>query len=222
MGRPVDDLAEARAVLGVSADDDWSVVRDAYRAEIRATHPDLVGEGGVDRSVTVNAAYRVLALARREGRLHDVARPPGANPAPGRSTTTRPAAPPRWWAERTPTGERTAPDVRVIGGDTIVLSSPPAESFRRLVEATHELGEISYIDRSSAIFEAVLALQDGAHASFVVSFQWRAHDASCEAFCTLEALDRAEHLDVSGVVEQLLPLIPPDRDDPPPAGSDHA
>jgi hypothetical protein len=90
-----------------------------------------------------------------------------------------------------------------------VLSSTPDETFRRLVEATHDLGAISYIDRSAAIFEAVLQLQDGTHASFVVSLQWRAHDATCEAFCTLEALDRAEHLDASGVLEQLVEFIPP-------------
>lgn len=113
---------------------------------------------------------------------------------------------------RAPAGDGVPDDVRLLGNDTIVLSSPPAETFRRLVEAVHSLGEISYIDRGSAIFEAVLALADGHHASFVVSLQWRAHDATCEAFCTLEALDRAEHLDVSGVLEQLLPMIPPDRE----------
>jgi len=79
------------------------------------------------------------------------------------------------------------------------------------VEATHEVGDISYLDRSSAIFEAVMTLDDGTHASFVVSLQWRAHDATCEAFCTLEALSRPEHLDVSGVLAQLIPYIGPDR-----------
>lgn len=197
------ELATARSVLGVSADDDWLVVRDAYRALIRTTHPDVVGPAGTDRAVRLNAAYRALALARREGRLHTTtatsgtggSRPPAARrrPAP---TTSRPLA----------------GDVRMQGDDTLVLSSTPAESFRRLVEAAHALGEISYIDRSSAIFEAVLHLQDGTTASFVVSLQWRAHDASCEAFCTLEALDRAESLEVGGVLEQLAPFIPPDHD----------
>ena len=200
------DLAAARAVLGVDATDDWAAVRDAYRTLIRLTHPDLVGPGGADETLRVNAAYRVLAVARREGRLHAVERsaPPGPVPAP------RPNPPgPR--PERRP-DHRGADDIRIIGGDTIVLSSPPAETFRRLVEAAHALGDISYIDRSSAIFETVLHLEDGTHASLVVSLQWRAHDATCEAFCTLEALDRAEHLDVSGVLEQLAQLIPPDPD----------
>lgn len=214
------DLAAARSVLGVTADDEWGTVRDSYRVLIRRSHPDLVGDDGIDRSVQVNAAYRTLAIARREGRLH--ATDPSPPPGNGRGPTARPAgdkvdvAPTRPSPRRPDIGS-VPDDVRLLGADTIVLSSPPAETFRRLVEAVHDLGEISYIDRGSAIFEAVLALDDGHHASFVVSLQWRAHDATCEAFCTLEALDRAEHLDVSGVLGQLLPLIPPDREAAPPA-----
>lgn len=207
------ELTAARRILGVAADDDWTVVREAYRTLIRTTHPDVAGDAGTARAVEVNTAYRTLAVARREGRLHDVdrvpTRPSGAS-GPPRPTPPRPRRPP----SRAVDDHRVADDVRLLGDDTIVLSSTPGESFRRMVEATHLLGDISYIDRSSAIFEAVLALDDDTHASFVVSFQWRAHDATCEAFCTLEALDRAEHLDVRGVLGQLLPLIPPDRDEP--------
>jgi hypothetical protein len=200
------ELATARTVLGVQASDDWSAVRSAYRSLIRTMHPDLVGPSGAERSMRVNDAYRTLAIARREGRLHAVDADVAA-PAP---PPTRPARRPR------PTSShQIADDVRIRDGDTIVLSSTPAETFRRLVEAAHALGEISYIDRSSAIFEAILALDDGTHASFVVSLQWRAHDATCEAFCTLEALERAEHLDASGVLEQLAQFIPPDLDDAP-------
>ncbi|WP_436795891.1 J domain-containing protein [Actinospongicola halichondriae] len=207
------DLDAARSVLGVSASDDWTTVRDAYRVLVRRSHPDLVGDSGVARTVEVNAAYRMLAVARREGRLHTTgsrSSTPGTGPRArpaGQKVDVVPGRPPT----TVPVGDHIADDVRLLGTDTIVLSSPPEETFRRLVEGVHTLGEISYIDRGSAIFEAVLALADGHHASLVVSLQWRAHDATCEAFCTLEALDRAEHLDVSGVLEQLLPMIPPDR-----------
>jgi hypothetical protein len=202
------ELAEARRVLGVEARDDWSVVRAAYRERVRLAHPDIAGHGGTTRTVELNAAYRALSIARREGRLHERAdEPPVATEHAPTRTGPAPAATRREWAP--PPGP--PPDVRFLGADTLVLSSPPDETFRRLVEATHELGEISYLDRSSAIFEAVVHLDDGTPASFVVSLQWRAHDASCEAFCTLEALDRAEHLDVSGVLTQLVPYIPLDR-----------
>ena len=204
------DVAAARSVLGVSADDDWLAVRDAYRELIRVTHPDVAGSSGVERSVRLNDAYRTLAIARREGRLHTPEGPPS------RQSGARPNRSGR--AQRSTRKSRPAPGRRVIGDvhlaapDTLLLSSTPAESFRRLVEAANALGEVSYVDRASAIFEAVLVLEDGTHASFVVSLQWRAHDSTCEAFCTLEALDRAESLDVSGVLEQLASLIPPDHD----------
>ena len=198
------DLATARSVLGVDAADDWAAVRDAYRSLIRTTHPDLVGPGGTEGTLRINAAYRALAVARREGRLH-VTEPAPAEPPVAPRPPARPTRRPDPDGHRQP-----ADDVRLVGGDTIVLSSPPQETFVRLVEAAHALGEISYIDRSAAIFEAVLHLEDGTHASFVVSLQWRAHDATCEAFCTLEALDRAEQLDASGVLEQLALFIPPD------------
>ena len=209
------DLSSARRALGVGSGDAWDVVRDAYRDQIRRSHPDVAGEGGVARSVELNAAYRTLALARREGRLHEADAPPARpGPPPGPTQPPSPRAvgdPPRavrleWSA---PVGP--ALDVRLLDHDTLVLSSTPDETFRRLVEATHEIGEISYLDRSSAIFEAVLTLDDGTAASFVVSLQWRAHDATCEAFCTLEALNRPEHLDVGGVLEQLVEHIGPDR-----------
>ena len=193
------DDATARTILGVSVDADWHTIRDSYRSLVRVSHPDLAGPSGVARTVEVNAAYRVLAVARREGRLHAAFSPSPPAPRPSRRAA--------------PTGLQVAEDVRLVDGDTLVLSSTPTETFRRLVEATNALGEISYVDRSSAIFEAVLHLQDGNHASFVVSLQWRAHDATCEAFCTLEALDRAETLDVGGVLEQLAQFIPPARDE---------
>lgn len=204
------ELSTARSLLGVTADDGWDVVRAAYRARIRLAHPDRAGASGSARAVELNAAYRALSIARREGRLHhDDTRPesaPAAGPPPtppvGAPLATRPEWPP------TP---GPPPDVRHLGSDTLVLSSTPDETFRRLVEAAHEIGDISYIDRSSAIFEAVLSLDDGSHASFVVSLQWRAHDATCEAFCTMESLERAEHLDVSGVLAQLVAYLPPDR-----------
>ena len=209
------DLTSARRALGVQAGDAWDVVRDAYRDQIRRSHPDIAGEAGVARSVELNAAYRTLAVARREGRLHDVdgARAqPGPPPGPMQPPSPRAvgdpprAVRPEWSA---PVGPPR--DVRFLDHDTLVLASTPDETFRRLVEATHEIGEISFLDRSSSIFEAVLTLDDGTAASFVVSLQWRAHDATCEAFCTLEALGRPEHLDVGGVLEQLVGHIGPDR-----------
>ncbi len=178
-------------------------------------HPDVAGDEGRDDSIRLNAAYRALATARREGRLHEqTSSPEPVDPYAADRGPRAPGAPPV--AVRPVHGPDATPphgppaDVRLLDRDTLALSSLPDEAFRRLVEAAHEVGDLSYVDRSSGIFEAVLRLDDGRPASLVVSLQWRAHDASCEAFCTLEALDRAEHLDVAGVVQQLVGFLPPD------------
>lgn len=193
-----DELVRARAVLGVAATADWATIRAAYRTQIRLSHPDVVGGTTSERSLELNAAYRLLAQSRR---------PDGTLPRPQSPPTAPSAQPP------TPPKPRPVPvDAHVVDNTTVILTSTPQESFRRLVEAANTLGEISYIDRSAAIFEAVLALEEGIHASLVVSLQWRAHNATCEAFCTLEALERAESLDVSGVLEQLLQVLPPDSE----------
>ncbi|MFP5321870.1 MAG: hypothetical protein ACLGIC_08470 [Acidimicrobiia bacterium] len=201
------ELAAARSILGVGVADGWDEIRAAYRARVRLAHPDVAGDGGSGRTIELNAAYRALSQARREGRLHEPDPTPAPTPQPFRPPTHQApmATRPEW-----PPAPGPPADVRLLGTDTLVLSSTPDETFRRLVEATHEIGEISFLDRSSAIFEAVLTLDDGTHASFVVSLQWRAHDATCEAFCTLEALERAEALDVSGVLAQLATYLPPD------------
>lgn len=194
------ELTDARRTLGVGPTADWATVRQAYRDRIRRSHPDVTS-GDDRRAVDLNAAYRVLMIAHREGRLIE----PDPEAGAGRSTIPdRPVPRP---------ARRGAPDdVRLIGNDTIVLSSPPPVAFARLIEATGAIGEISYLDRSAAIFEAVLRLDDGTSASFVVSLQWRAHDATCEAFCTLESLHRVETLDPGRVLAELVLHLPPDED----------
>lgn len=196
------DVAQARAVLGVSADADWVAIRSAYRRLIRQSHPDLAGPEGAARSAQLNAAYRTLSLARSAPTTPDSTTRPETGATHTRRGPRPRAAPP------SPPGRAEAPpaDVTVVES-TIIMTSTPQESFRRLVEAAHLLGDISYIDRSAAIFEAILQLDDGAHASFVVSLDWSGHDAICHAWCTLEALDRAETLDPSGVIGQLVELM---------------
>lgn len=198
------DQTAARSTLGVDSNADFSAIKQAYRDRISKAHPDIAGVGATGAAAELNAAYHVLSRANRSGDL---------DMSSTSTTTASPVPGDEDQMQRRPTGEHldveTATDIRRIGDDTLVLSSPPGESFRRLIEAAHGLGEISYIDRSAAILEAVVRLDDDTSASLVISLQRRAHDGSCEAFVTLEALSRAESLDVSGVLTQLAQLIPP-------------
>lgn len=179
------DLAEARVVLGVAAADEWPLVRAAYRRAIRATHPDTRGRDGTATAVRVNEAYARLRRARDDGSLHAAVAEPAPTPAP-------PPPPPP------PVG------LAVEANDTLLLAAPPDEAFALLLEAAHRVGNVSYVDRSCAIFEAVVR-QDDETCSLVVTVQGRAHGT--EAFLTLEAMERAASLPTDRVVVRLVDAL---------------
>jgi len=183
------DVDEARSALGVTPGDDWDVVRAAYRTRIRAAHPDTHGVGATPAAARINEAYAVLSRAKRAGRLGAPVGHAGAAPAP-------PAPPPP--PPPPPVG------MALVGNDTILLAAPPDEAFALLVEAGHRVGEVSYIDRSSGIFEVVVR-QDGETCSLLVTLQGRAHGT--EAFLTLEALERPASLAPDRVVRRMVAAL---------------
>jgi hypothetical protein len=176
------EVAEARAVLGVAAGDGWAEVRAAYRRAIRAAHPDTHGGAATATAVRLNEAYAVLRDARQAGTL-DAPRPPAAPPPP--------PPPPQV-------------GIAVAGDDTILLAAPPDEAFAILLDAAHRVGNVSYVDRSCAIFETVVR-QDGETCSLVVTLQGRAHGT--EAFLTLEAMERAASLPARRVLARMVDAL---------------
>jgi len=173
------DVPEARSVLGVAPGDAWDAVRAAYRRRIRAAHPDTQGVASTPEAARLNEAYAVLSRAKRSGRLDDAPPPP---PPP----------------EPPPVG------LALVGSDPILLAAPPDEAFALLLEAGHRVGEVSYVDRSCAIFEVVVR-QDGETCSLLVTLQGRAHGT--EAFLTLEALERAASLAPDRVVRRMVAAL---------------
>jgi len=61
------DRDEAAALLGVASSSEGAVVRAAYRARIRARHPDRAGASATDEAARLNEAY---ALLRGAGSMH--------------------------------------------------------------------------------------------------------------------------------------------------------
>ncbi len=181
------DPATARAVLGVAALDGWEEIRAAYRREIGRAHPDRAGGDG-SRAAQLNVAYATLVRARRSGALD--ARPPG--PA-------GPAAP------STPPAAAAGPPPEVLDGHTVHLAVPPDEAFVRLVEACHRIGDVTYVDRSCAILEALVRVEGEGVCSLVISFQGRAQGT--DAFCTLEAIERVASPPVHDVVAALVAAL---------------
>lgn len=183
------DLDEARVVLGIKAEDEWAVVHEAYRRLIRAAHPDLAGPAGNRRAIRLNEAYAVLSRARRSG----AADPTRSADSPRPS---KPAPPSR--------RSSVAPGVHVgngfDGAETLLLHASPDEALVRLLEASHDVGEVSYVDRSCAIFEVIVPY-DGETCSLLVTVEPHAHGAV--AVCTLESLERVASPPARSVAHRL-------------------
>jgi hypothetical protein len=177
------DVAAARDALGLGPRPTWTEVRAAYRARIQEAHPDRAG-GDTERAAALNTAYATLVRAKRTGDLHAAAPPPA--PAP-------------------PEPDASWEPPEVLDGDTIRLYLPPDEAFIRLLDAAHRIGDVTYVDRSCAIFEALLAIEGEGVCSLVVTLQGRAD--STEAFCTLEAIEHVASPPVRHVTEALLAAL---------------
>lgn len=179
------DVATARRALGLGASPTWDEVRTAYRARIQVAHPDRAG-GSTASAVELNAAYATLLRARREGTLHQPAGPDRAADVP--STVDEPWGP-----------------SEVLDGDTVRLAVPPDEAFVRLLDAAHHIGAVTYVDRSCAIFETLVAVDGEGACSLVVTLQGRAEGT--DAFCTLEAIEHVGRPPVRPVVEALVAAL---------------
>ena len=162
------DERAARRALGVADDAPWDAVRAAYRTAIGRAHPDRAG-GSTRAAAALNVAYATLVRARRDGSPTTPSPPAAPRPAPRRP----PVAP--------------VGPVEVLDGDTLHLPVPPDEAFALLVDAAHRIGDVTYVDRSCAIFEALVVVPDEGTCSLVVTLQGRAHGT--DAFCTLEAIE---------------------------------
>lgn len=145
-------------MLGVAEDTAWSDVRAAFRRLVRAHHPDTAGPAGGARVTRVIEAYAALDAHRRE---------PAHAPRPPEPTA--------------------APVDTSADGDTVSVHAPRHEVFFRVLDAAHELGEVTYVDPNIGLIEVIVEFVDWPTCSLVVTFQGRATGAT-EAWCTLESL----------------------------------
>ena len=167
------DSAEARSVLGVIPTASAEELRSAYRQRLFAVHPDHSGHTG-DGVRTVISAYRTLT-----SQLVIAPEPvPVEAPAPANDLH----------ADDLRGDDLHADEVWLIGPDTIALAMPADDAYLRLLEVAHRIGDVTYVDRSCALMEALLRTKDGTTLSLVISLQGRALGHS-EAFLTIEPVD---------------------------------
>jgi hypothetical protein len=187
--------AEAARVLGVAPAAPWADVRRAYRDLIRHHHPDRVGAERSGEAVRIIEAFGVLERTRDQppGPVGDPAAEAAAAvaraQARARSHVRSPAPePPADWRTRwssPPPGA--VPEVTRLDPDTIFLAAPADEAFRWMVEVAHDVGEITYLDRSVPILEVLCRFVGEPATSLVITVQGRAHGT--EAFCTAESIE---------------------------------
>jgi hypothetical protein len=191
---------EAARILGVAPDAPWDAVRRAYRDQIRTHHPDRAGVAGGARASSIIEAYRTLADARAAELSSPSAPPPPPPPPPPPSS---------WWArahagDAAPVfGAASGGDtwVRRLDGDTLLVDAPAEETFRALLDAAHDIGEITYVDRSMPIMEVLCQFEGEPATSLLVTLQGRGHGT--EAFCTVESIEARPAPPTSLVVDLL-------------------
>ncbi len=108
-------------------------INRAYRALIRQAHPDVGGSTAAAARIT--EAYHWLQRA-------------------GPAVPPTPPTPP-------PPAARPSPHVAELTDDSLVLLLPAGDVFARLVEAGHELGEVSYIDHDAGMVQVTFTADNG-------------------------------------------------------------
>jgi len=181
-------VSEARAILGVGADDDHLAVRSAYRHLLLQTHPDVSGRAdAAARTMRLTAAY--TTLVDPAGEVVDA----GDAPAPGaRSTQTGP--PRSAQSDETPSQDEPDRDPILVALDdanTIAVGAPPGETLMLIIDAAHHLGEITYLDPSAGLVEVVVEFIEAPTSSILMTLQGRATGVT-DVFVAVEPLSGGE------------------------------
>ena len=197
--------AEAARILGVGHRATADEVRIAYRSQIRTHHPDRAGPASAGRAAAIVEAYRVLTelgLPVDDDPPAAAPRAEPGGPVPPRTTTTDLAY--------------GAPPVGRVDTDTLALGAPADESFRWLLDAAHDVGEITYVDRSMPIMEVLCRFEGEPATSLLLTLQGRGERT--EVFCTVESIEARPAPPTSAVVDLLELALHRRRSPPPPSG----
>jgi hypothetical protein len=174
-------VEEAAMFLGVRVDDSIDAVRAEYRRRLFEVHPDHGGHSDDTRRL-------ILALDALE-RAH--ANRSAIASLGGSSVSVSPPEPTPDSAGNQDVEVDAAVDgecVWRVDTDTLALPLPAEETYARLVDVAHRIGDVTYVDRQCGVLEALLRTRAGTTVSMVISLQGRANE-STEAFFTLEPID---------------------------------
>jgi hypothetical protein len=197
------EVVAARSVLGVSEGAAWAEVRAAYLRLVRAHHPDQAvdaADAGVRTLLTaqVTEAYACLAREREVG--GDVG----------------PAGPARSGPTVVPTG----PADRADATRRLWLDAELTDAFVAMLEVFHLIGVVSYVDRHSAVVEAIVTPVPGEATSFLAFLEPGPEEGVTEAVLGVEPLGRHAPAPLDPLVGEVARLLATER--PPAPTSWHA
>ena len=170
----------------------------AYREQIRSHHPDRAGAASSSRAARIIEAYRVLDGQRSQG--DDAGEPSRTSQGPPRADRDDrpgPTSPPPTVERPEPTAF--APPMARVDADTLMVAAPAEETFRWLIEAAGDMGEITYLDRSGPILEVLCRFEEEPATSLMFTIQGRA--AGTDVFCTVESIEARPSPPTAAVVD---------------------
>lgn len=88
-----------------------------------------------------------------------------------------------------------------IDSDTLAFAAPADETWRWLLDAVHDIGAVTYLDRSIPIVEVLCRFVDEPATSLVITLQGRMDRT--EAFCTAESIESRPGPPTAAVVDVL-------------------
>ncbi|MDQ6696692.1 MAG: J domain-containing protein [Actinomycetota bacterium] len=186
------DDQEAGRILGVAPGAPWTEVRRAYRGLIQTRHPDRAGVSSTTEAARIIEAYATL----RNAQTRVVAGSCATGTARTRLERPVPA----------PAPVPVAPTAIVrMDDDTIAFGAPADETFLLLLEAGHDIGELTYVDRSVPILEVICQFVGTPALSLVITLQGRMDRT--EAFCTVESIESRPGPPTADVVDVLVDLL---------------
>lgn len=163
---PAVELAEAWAILDIKPCEDAQIVRSRYMALLLATHPDVSHHTDATAATAeLNTAFRIISRSML-----------------GQVTPRAPA----------PTGfGGDDMGIVLIDDDTIGVDAPPSETYFRLVEACHRLGEVTHVEPGSGLLSVVISFVDAPTCQLLLTLQGRATGLT-EIFCAIESIETAD------------------------------
>jgi hypothetical protein len=175
---PWPDVAAALDILGLDPDVTWPNIRLAYRDLVRACHPDLDvanDAAATERTAALNVAFDTLAAATDGGRIELRAPLDGS--------------------------VRNPPEAASTSGERVTLQAPPGDVFIQLLDAAHEIGEVSYMDPEAGLIQVLLQDGDPTASQLLIAVDQRP-DPPTVSF-TLDTVDAESAPPIRDIVDAL-------------------